>query len=230
MIEPKIGHTPALSLPYPLPEDPLVDYPATVGQPLAERIETLLSGSPVLALLFISGGTAIPTATVQPLTLLQNYAVNTEPAAFGPRGSAATAFTVLRAGWYLLTAWLAFPNNGTGARWTSIRKNGASPAPPDTPADVATPAATGLTTNHSLSTILRLAANDYVQLCGYQSSGVSLQPALNQGWIALQQLARPASLAGLLDELTKPAPEEPPAVDEGPWDPPAWMLEEAVEL
>lgn len=73
------------------------------------------------------------------------------------------------AGSYLVTGHGSFVSNATGVRNLDIRLNGATVI-----ASQLLPAASGIITTVSISTIYQFAANDYIELVAFQNSGGNL--------------------------------------------------------
>lgn len=94
--------------------------------------------------------------------------------------------TAPEAGAYLVLAAVQFAANDTGLRQLSVLHNGATVALSNANA-VATG---GIPTRIQISTLLRLAVGDYVQLAAYQSSGsdVSITQGSNTTWFAATKL------------------------------------------
>lgn len=140
------------------------------------------------ATLMLAGGTAITSGTQQPLQLAQAYEINTDGTVYGSRGGTSSAFTVAKAGIYLVLAHLDYPSNATGNRYTQVWRNGAAitTAAGGTIEDTRA-AVNGLITEVHLSGIVDLAASDYLQLVGYQNSGASMTPTV--GWLSLIKIA-----------------------------------------
>lgn len=80
-----------------------------------------------------------------------------------------TRLTCNTAGKYIVTGHASFDANNTGARQIYIRKNGTVIV-----AVMDTPPVSGQEMDLSVSTIVSLAANDYLELIAYQTSGSAL--------------------------------------------------------
>jgi hypothetical protein len=81
--------------------------------------------------------------------------------------------TAQKAGVYVITGNVEFASNATGMRVVGVILNGATPM-----AEVRIPAVNGNTTILSVSTLLHMAINDYVELFVYQDSGGALNVTL----------------------------------------------------
>lgn len=82
-----------------------------------------------------------------------------------------TKITVATAGVYEIGAVIRWSSNATGERWTDLRVNG------NMVARQTTPAVNGAATTQNASIQYHLAANDYVEVFVYQTSGGSLDVA-----------------------------------------------------
>jgi hypothetical protein len=83
------------------------------------------------------------------------------------------------AGWYLVIGQVAFAANGTGNRLVEIRINGAGAATNLAQTVILTPGAANGSALSAVS-LIQLAAGDYVEVYGYQTSGGALNTAPSQ--------------------------------------------------
>ncbi|WP_052390408.1 hypothetical protein [Streptomyces sp. NRRL B-24484] len=75
------------------------------------------------------------------------------------------------AGWYLVIGYFGCAANGTGVRLTRINKNGATL--PLSQSDLPTPGAAVTLAGMAIA-LVQLAVGDYVETCGFQTSGGAL--------------------------------------------------------
>lgn len=156
--------------------------------PVAQMLGYKPSDLP-LAKLSLAGTTAILTGGTQPLQLAASYDSRLDSLIFPDRGAANSAFTVKKTGYYIAQACLTYPSNATGVRWTQLFKNGSAIGAGDGGPvnDLRSSVATPSTPEVTLAGTIHLAANDFVQLVGFQNSGVSLTPTV--GWVTLIKIA-----------------------------------------
>lgn len=79
--------------------------------------------------------------------------------------------TCKTAGWYTVGGGMTFASNATGFRWAYLMKNGTTYLENS---GFQAPTGTGVSALVSLTTLVYLAVNDYVELYAYQDSGGSL--------------------------------------------------------
>ncbi|MCG6150304.1 hypothetical protein EHQ96_00035 [Leptospira levettii] len=96
-----------------------------------------------------------------------------------------TKITITKSGLYQTTGQLSYATNGTGIRKVNLVLNDISVI-----RSTAVPAATGDLTNISSESIYRLIAGDFIRLQGFQSSGGSLDIAVNSGYSQVLTLTR----------------------------------------
>ena len=87
------------------------------------------------------------------------------------------------AGWYLILGYFGLAANATGVRLCRINKNGATL--PLSQSDLPTPG-TALNLTSFAAALVQLAVGDYVEVCGFQTSGGALNTATtDSGMVAL---------------------------------------------
>lgn len=114
--------------------------------------------------------TTTQSLTNATLTAIQFGVEDYDTATYHDNSTNNTRLTVPQAGKYLISGCLEFAANATGVRTAGIRLNGSTYVASQGSSSMGAT----LTTVVNVTTVLDLAANDYVELIGYQSSGGAL--------------------------------------------------------
>ena len=114
--------------------------------------------------------TTTQSLTNATLTAIQFGVEDYDTATYHDNSTNNTRLTVPQAGKYLISGCIEFAANATGVRTCGIRLNGSTYVASQGSSSMGSV----LTTVVNVTTVLDLAASDYVELIGYQSSGGAL--------------------------------------------------------
>ena len=108
---------------------------------------------------------SVPNATTTTISFDTEHA---DDGGLADLATNATRLTIPTAGWYVVTGYLAWTNNGTGGRQASLRKNGS-----DIAVQFLAPVSASYFIHMNVSMVVNCATGDYLELAAWQDSGAA---------------------------------------------------------